>query len=375
MQRKGGRGGKGQRSKSRNKKDKNQKGQLQTNLSYGVAVILLCVIGLIYYYTKNIKKNQTITIVEETIDLTHLNNKYPTIETKYDHSIASSCTRLKQSELDTSPPNPFLLKLPRILRMWNHDTKDFTQGFEVFHVDENGKITILESTGLYKKSKLKHIELEPDGMTQDDALPNVAKNVGLKDDYFGEGCTLYFDQETGNKLIYQLTWKKRKVMVYDLEFNVIKEIDLPKEMREGWGIYYDYRTNEFIATDGSPNIFFIEPKEFKVTKKITVKYMNNDRDGKDHKIISLTNLNEVEIVNGWILANVWYNTNIYIISPFNGFVYGIIECWKIFPNSIRRTSHAVLNGIAYDSDNKQLIITGKNWPKIFAIELPDWMYR
>ena len=361
-------------SKSKNKK-KNKNGLLKRNLCYGIAIILVLLIGFIfYYYNNNINKNKTITIIEETLDLTHLNDKFPSIETKYDHSIASQNTKLAQSEFDKEAPNPILFKLPQILRVWNHDKDDFTQGFEVFNIDENGKLIILESTGLYGKSKLKYIELEinnNDKSTQ--SLPNVQKKVDLKKNYFGEGCTLYYDPLTGNKLIYQLTWKLRKVIIYDLEFNKIKEIDLPKQMKEGWGIYYDFRKKEFIATDGTANIYFIEPNEFKVIKTIRVRYMNNDREGKDHKIISLTNLNEIEIVNGWILANVWYNTNIYIISPFNGFVYGIIECWKIFPHSVRRLHHAVLNGIGFDSVNNQLIITGKNWPKIYAIEVPQFI--
>ena len=366
-----GKGNKSQKNKSKKKDKQNKKGEIEKNLSFGIGLLLICLIIFVLYYSYNIKKyhHQSITIIEENnFDLTHLNDKYPTIDTKYDHSIASNCIKLKESKLDKTAPNPILIKYPEIIKSWNHDINDFTQGFEVFNINnEENKIIILESTGLYKKSRLKYIELN-------DKTTTTINDIKLKNDYFGEGCTLYFEHETGNKLIYQLTWKKRKVIIYDLEFNILKEINLPKEMKEGWGIYYDYRKGEFIATDGSPNIYFIEPKEFKIIKTITVKYMNNDRDGKDHKIIALTNLNEIEMVNGWILANVWYNTNIYIISPFNGFVYGIIECWKIFPNSIKRINHAVLNGIAYDSINKQLLITGKNWPKIFAIQLPQFMF-
>merc|ERR1712013_113621 len=172
------------------------------------------------------------------------------------------------------------------------------------------------------------------------------------------------------------TWKERKVLVYDLEtLKLIDTLDLPSVMKEGWGLYFDLAKDEFIATDGSTELFFIDTRDFSVTHTLTVQFHNSDREGTDNKVIKLKNLNEVEVVNGWIVANVWYNTNLYIISPHNGFVYGIIECWKIFPAEVKRANqrHAVLNGIAFDKERQRLIVTGKNWPKVFAIELPAFM--
>ena len=289
---------------------------------------------------------------------------------KYDHSFLARNEMLVHSKQEKEAPVPLLFNA-KVLRQWEHDQSDFTQGLEVYDIDaSSGTITLLESTGLYKESKLKLVSL-PSDQTE----PVVEKTVALENEDFGEGCTVYFDQETRTKSIYQLTWKQRKVIVYDLSLNVLRTLSLPKEMKEGWGLYFDFEDGRFIGTDGSANIFLIDPERFTVTKQLTVKYMNNDREGKDHKVINLKNLNEIEVVNGWIVANVWYNTNLYIISPHNGFVYGIIECWKIFPSTVKRANqrHAVLNGIAFDHRNNRLIITGKNWPNTFAIEVPQFM--
>ncbi len=62
----------------------------------------------------------------------------------------------------------------------------------------------------------------------------------------------------------------------------------------------------------------------------------------------ISRLNELEMVNGWILVNVWYSTQIMIVSPVDGYVYGYIECKNIIPSSVKGSREAVLNGIAYD---------------------------
>eukprot|EP01083_Nonionella_stella_P066780 176142_1 len=354
---------KSSKSSSRSRKRKqNNEIDWQKNLSYGVAVILLCSIGFLFYYSRG-NQHHTISVKLEKIEDTH--RELPsTLRLKYDHSFAVHNKHLRESETAATAPIPLLFRA-NVLKTWKHDATDFTQGLELFDTDSDGALILLESTGLFKQSKLKYIKLNDD--------TTVAKSAALPNNYFGEGCTLYFDEETQTLLIYQLTWKNRKALVYDLDLNVIRELMLPPEMKEGWGIYYDYKSGDFVATDGSPNIYFIEAKTFTVTRSVTVRYMNNDRDATDHKLIKLKNLNEIEMVNGWILANVWYNTNIYVISPYNGFVYGIIECWYMFPPQVMNINHAVLNGIAFDSENNQLIITGKNWPNIFAIQVPAFM--
>jgi glutamine cyclotransferase len=46
---------------------------------------------------------------------------------------------------------------------------------------------------------------------------------------------------------------------------------------------------------------------------------------------------------------------------------GWIDLSRLLPE--RRDTEAVLNGIAHDAEGNRLFVTGKNWPKLFEIEL------
>jgi glutamine cyclotransferase len=68
----------------------------------------------------------------------------------------------------------------------------FTQGFLM---DTNE--TIIESGGLYKESLLQRFNID---------IPDMPISmINLRNDYFGEGCTLFKGK------IYQLTWRERKM--------------------------------------------------------------------------------------------------------------------------------------------------------------------
>ena len=49
---------------------------------------------------------------------------------------------------------------------------------------------------------------------------------------------------------------------------------------------------------------------------------------------------------------------------------GLIDCRGLLdPADIVQGQTDVLNGIAYDAQGGRLFITGKNWPKLFEIQL------
>jgi glutamine cyclotransferase len=80
-------------------------------------------------------------------------------------------------------------------------------------------------------------------------------------------------------------------------------------------------------------------------------------------------LNELEYVNGEVLANVWQTDYIARIDPASGKVTGWIDLAGLLqPEDIRQRVD-VLNGIAYDAESDRLFVTGKLWPKLFEIEL------
>ena len=110
-------------------------------------------------------------------------------------------------------------------------------------------------------------------------------------------------------------------------------------------------------SDGSATLYFLDPQTFQTVGQIEV------ADSEP-----VTNLNELEYINGQIYANVWLTDKIAIINPETGVVEGWIDLTGI--NEEDKTStDAVLNGIAYDKNSDRLFLTGKLWSKLFEIRL------
>jgi glutamine cyclotransferase len=79
-------------------------------------------------------------------------------------------------------------------------------------------------------------------------------------------------------------------------------------------------------------------------------------------------LNELEVVNGEIYANVWQTERIARISPTTGQVIGWIDLRGLL-NPAEAARVDVLNGIAYDAAKDRLFVTGKWWPKLFEVRV------
>lgn len=58
-----------------------------------------------------------------------------------------------------------------------------------------------------------------------------------------------------------------------------------------------------------------------------------------------------------------------MFSPQSGAVTGWIDLSGLLNARDRQARTDVLNGIAYDAENRRLFVTGKYWPKLFEIEL------
>jgi len=216
-----------------------------------------------------------------------------------------------------------------------HDPTSFTQGL-LWH---DG--ALYESTGLEGQSKLRRLEF-PSG--------RVLKEVSLSSDFFGEGLAL-----VDNRLV-QLTWKSRRGFVYDLEsFRQLQEFSYDTE---GWGLTYDGK--DLILSDGSSSLFYLDPQTLKPVRKLAVTL-----NGKP-----LTELNELEFIEGEIWANVWQTDLIVRIDPSTGRVTSFLNLKGILAPSDKTGREDVLNGIAYDASHKRIFITGKLWPRIFEIRVP-----
>lgn len=223
----------------------------------------------------------------------------------------------------------------RLVETYPHSPDAYCQGL-VYH---NG--FLYEGTGNYGKSVLRKVELKTGKVLQERKLPRHL---------FGEGITIWQDK------IIQLTWKSQQALVYDLK--TFQQIGRFTYRGEGWGLTHDDR--QLIMSDGTSSLRFLDPNTFRVQRQLTV------RDGRRR----ITNLNELEYVNGEIYANIWYDDRIARISPQNGRVIGWLDLSKLYPPSQRSDRDDVLNGIAYDPQQQRLLVTGKHWPSLFEIRLP-----
>ncbi|HKJ07264.1 MAG TPA: glutaminyl-peptide cyclotransferase [Flavobacteriaceae bacterium] len=228
----------------------------------------------------------------------------------------------------------------KIINTYPHDVNAYTQGLEFY----NG--FLYEGTGRNGTSSLRKVELE---------TGKVLKQIDLDDQYFGEGITIL------NNKIYQLTWRKGVGFVYDLKsFKKITEFSYKRSL-EGWGLTNN--GEKLIKTDGTERIWFINPETFVEERYIEV-YTNTQKVEK---------LNELEYINGKIYANRWQLNSILIINSDTGMVEAVVNLNSLY-NLISKeqtldNQDEVLNGIAYDSENNRIFVTGKHWGKLYEIEL------
>ncbi|MGI4019916.1 MAG: glutaminyl-peptide cyclotransferase [Janthinobacterium lividum] len=224
-------------------------------------------------------------------------------------------------------------------KVFPHDTSSYTEGLE-YH---NG--VFYESAGSYGHSDLRKV---------DPATGKILQKTTLADNYFGEGITI-----VGNKII-QLTYQEHTGFVYDLKsFKKLSDFSYTVG-KEGWGLCFDGK--KILNTDGSNRIYFLDKDKYSLTGSIDV----YDDKGQ------IDNLNELEVINGLIYANVYTKDTILVINPKTGAVMQRIDLNNLYPLNQRPPTNDpgndVLNGIAYDAATNRTFITGKKWGKLFQVK-------
>ncbi len=233
----------------------------------------------------------------------------------------------------------------RIEKTFPHDTSSFTEGL-VYH---NG--FLYESDGGYADSMEGRSSLRKVDITT--GKPVQKADVDPK--VFAEGISII-----GDKII-QLTYHEGKAFVYDLNTLKLQQTLPFNAASQGWGMCTDGK--ELYATigegnDGTNEIVILNKDNLQKTGEIDV-YDNNG---------PVTNLNELELVDGLFYANIWQKDIIIAIDPKTGAVVRTINLSSLYPEP--RTPPAdVLNGIAWDAQGKRLFITGKKWPKLYQIKV------
>lgn len=222
-----------------------------------------------------------------------------------------------------------------VLETMPHDNEAYTQGL-LWH---DG--FLYESTGQYGQSTLRRVDL---------ATGDVLSSRALPPELFGEGLARVEDR------LIQLTWRAGTALVWDRE--KLTELDRLGYAGEGWGLCFDGL--HLVMSDGGSVLTFRNPETFEVVREVEVLL----RDG------AVGRLNELECVEDSIYANVYTTDWIVRIDPETGYVRSLIDASGLLAREEARGAE-VLNGIAYDAEQEIFYLTGKLWPKLFAVRFVD----
>lgn len=221
-----------------------------------------------------------------------------------------------------------------ILARHPHDPTSYTQGLYF----EDG--ILVEGTGRRGQSVLRKVEIDSG---------NVIEEVGLPSNYFGEGIAAL------DSRIFQLTWTSGLGFIYDKDS--LRQIGQFSYPGEGWGLTTDGQ--DLIMSDGTAMLRFLDPDSFAEVRRVEVRGPAG----------AVTQLNELEYVDGSVYANIWFSDTIVEIDPQSGAVLGAIDFTPLSEESRPPTSDAVLNGIAFDPATDRFFLTGKLWPTMFELRL------
>ncbi|NLE35828.1 MAG: glutaminyl-peptide cyclotransferase [Bacteroidales bacterium] len=219
----------------------------------------------------------------------------------------------------------------RMVNRYPHDRKAYTQGL----LYDNG--FFFEGTGQQGESSLRKVEVE---------TGRVISQVNLDGSLFGEGVALLENR------LYQLTWTSKVGFVYEKE--TLRQLNRIYYQTQGWGL--TTAGDSLVMSDGTNVVWFLD-RDFNVLSSVTVW---------DHRGM-VDNLNELEMINGELWANIWQTDRIARIDLVTGKVLGYVDLNNLLPRSDRAPETDVLNGIAWDEDGRRLFVTGKYWPWLYEI--------
>ncbi len=222
-----------------------------------------------------------------------------------------------------------------------HDVGAFTEGLLFYE----GKL--YESTGSPEEIKMTRsiigeVDLKSGRI---DVKVEIDRNK-----FFGEGIVFL------NNKLYQLTYKNQMCFIYDAKtFKPIGNFKYTNA--EGWGMTTDGKS--LIVSDGSDKIYYWNPENFKVEKTLNITANGKPQD----------HINELEMINGYIYANIWLTPQIAKIDPATGVIIGVLDLGPIMQDAKNNNPRiAEMNGIAYNASNNLVYVTGKFWPYIYQID-------
>lgn len=223
----------------------------------------------------------------------------------------------------------------RVLASHPHDPGAFTQGLAW------DRDALIEGTGHYGESELRRV---------DPATGTVQQAVALAANEFGEGVAVVGDR------VLQLTWQNHRAYARDL--TTFAPRDTFDYAGEGWGLAWDGA--RLVMSDGSSTLVFRDPDTFAELGRVTVTTGGAE----------LERLNELECAGGLVWANVWLTDFIARIDPASGDVVDWLDLTGLLTRE-QELAADVLNGIAIDGEAGRVFVTGKDWPRVFEIDVDE----
>ena len=217
-----------------------------------------------------------------------------------------------------------------------HDLEAYTQGL----LWRAG--VVWESTGSYGASSLRAWRWS-DG--------EELARANLDPTLFGEGIALV--PEGGERLV-QLTWRRGEALVWSLD--PLREQGRIRYDGEGWGLAWNGA--DLIVSDGTPVLSFRDPGTFEVRRRLRV-----TRQG-----MPLPDLNELELVDELLFANLYGSDEIAAIDLDSGSVVAVVDAAGLLTEE-EAAAADVLNGIAFRPDTGTFLLTGKYWPWVFEVRI------
>lgn len=213
-----------------------------------------------------------------------------------------------------------------------HSKEAYTQG--LFFKDD----TLIESTGQNGTSWISKVNFQ---------TGQVYLKTSIDAAYFGEGSAYW----GGN--YYQLTWTSGIGFIYDHQFQQKGTFNYT---HQGWGMATWGDT--LLVSDGTEVIRLLDPRDLSEIDRIEVYSEKNP----------VKMLNELEVVDGLLYANIYPEDEVAVIELPTGRVVQMIDFSGMLSTAQSRDADA-LNGIAQHPVSKKLYVTGKLWPSLFEVKL------
>lgn len=231
-------------------------------------------------------------------------------------------------------------------KVYPHDTSSYTEGllYQDGYLYESDGGRVAEGTG---RSSLRKVDLQ---------TGKVVKMTELDPKVFAEGISI-----VGDKII-QMTYTEKIGYVYDKNTFKLLSAFTNNVGVEGWGMCFDGRQLYF--DDSTNRIWFLNKDNYRAQG-----YIDVCDDKGPISDASQKSVNELEMIDGKLYANVYQTDTIVIINPKTGAVIQRVDLSTLYPNDKRAPNADVLNGIAWDAQGKRLFVTGKKWPHLYQIKL------